>query len=153
MDGNVLFNVATLFVAMIAVGLAVWQGTMARRQLRLNEEQQARTLQKVEDGQADMQRKLDGALTEIRDTAREIRSIVADLQRNTEERVNKVVDLQLENQQALAQAQLEAQRANTQTQAEKARADAEQQAKIAEQLWGQIFGGGMGNQGSGPRAA
>lgn len=78
---GVVVGVAGLIVAIVAVGVSVWQGRMSKEQLALAKESEGRT---------------ERALEEIRTLSRENRDLAAGVKSDIDGRINKFLDQQLD---------------------------------------------------------
>lgn len=94
-EDNVTIDVgiASLCVAIIAAGIAVWQGIMARRNLRLAEGAQA----KAEDAMTRTQQKVEDALAEIRDLSKDTKLKVEDIKSEIDDRITRILDARIEH--------------------------------------------------------
>lgn len=77
-------SVAALVVAVVAVGVAFWQGSTSKQQLDLAKQQLA-------EAKATEQR-TERALEEIRRVTGETRQIAQDVKNGVEQQVNKIID-------------------------------------------------------------
>lgn len=76
-------SVASLVVALAATGIAVWQGVLGRRQLRLAEETEGRT---------------EAALAEIRELSRENKALAESIKSEIDDRINRILDLRIDSE-------------------------------------------------------
>lgn len=93
--------IASLAIAVIAAGVAIWQGVSSHRQLDLARRTEKDTKE---------------ALTEIRDLSRENRATTTEIKSAIDERITKILDLRLEAERQVLESQRqeeEAKRAST----------------------------------------
>lgn len=104
-------GVIGIVVAVVAVGVAVWQGRMSRDQLELARDSEGRT---------------ERALEEIRKLSQENRDLVAGVKSDIDTRINKFLDQQLGrlDQEAASRAR-----------------DDQMSSAMAEKFFGQMFEG------------
>lgn len=82
--------IASVVIAAVAVAIAIWQGRLSKRQLRLAEDTQGKT---------------EAALQEIRDRTTETQRLTAEIKANIDERITRILDSRLETErEALAKA-------------------------------------------------
>ncbi|UBQ02745.1 hypothetical protein [Curtobacterium sp. TXMA1] len=79
---DIAIGVAALIVALVSVAIAIWQGVMARDQLKLARDTEGRT---------------ERALEEIRTLSRQSDQTLADLKRDINERITKILDQRIAN--------------------------------------------------------
>lgn len=86
-----IIPIAALIVAVVAAGIALWQGSISREQLRLARDTEQRT---------------ERALEEIRRVTNETRQITQDVKNDVDSQISKIIDSKLsaeQNSQAMGQ--------------------------------------------------
>lgn len=106
-------SIASLVVAVIAAGVAIWQGVSSHRQLDLARRTEDETKR---------------ALQEIRDLSRDNRTTATEIKSSIDERITKILDLRLDAERQ----ELDAERQEM----EAKRASAAQGADLANQVFG-----------------
>lgn len=82
---DLVLPIAALVVAVIAAGIAFWQGNISKEQLRLARDTEQRT---------------ERALEEIRRVTNETRQITQDVKNNVDTQISKVIDSKLAAEQS-----------------------------------------------------
>lgn len=77
-------SITALVVAVVSVGVAVWQGLLSRKQLSLARETERRT---------------SDALEEVRRVTGETKQLTADVKSNIDERITRILDNKLASEQ------------------------------------------------------
>jgi len=80
---EIWIGVGSLVVAVVAVGIAVWQGALSKRQLNLAQQTQGKT---------------EDALREIRELARDNKQLTETIKRDIDQRITDILDLRNENE-------------------------------------------------------
>lgn len=121
---EIAFGLLGVVIAVVAVGVAVWQGRMSKDQLEMSKEQ----LGLARDSEGRTER----ALEEIRTLSRENRDLAAGVKSDIDGRINKFLDQQLDRMR--------------QESASKDRDD-QMSSEFTKQFMEQMFGGtGFGGQ-------
>ncbi len=76
-------EIAAIVLAIVAIGVAIWQGIVSRQQLKLAQDTEART---------------ERALEEIRKASGETRLIAEDIKSNLLTQINRVLDTKLQGE-------------------------------------------------------
>ena len=85
-DLGLLIAFASLTVALVATGIAVWQGQLSRRQLELARETQGKT---------------EDALKEIRDLTAETRHLTREVKTSIDDRITRIIDREVAGSEAV----------------------------------------------------